>query len=283
MISYGNKTTKGKFDLLKQAARDDLRKFSSNKAQRSCGVQPLSSVRVYKLGGRYRHDSAIPCKICNSCPWCSIPRLAAHRTQINAMAVHALDLGGFVLKATFTLPKRNAKDLNYSYEVLMAQIARFRRKVRPLEFEFNITRSVRTLEETYSDKTFWHPHVNWLWFIHEPMNKDSLAELEEKLLNAWLESASLGGIRGLQIAAQRFNAYYTDEAVRFQARYVTKQSYYPEQVPNKQLDGYYHGLQPWHILELARTGELKWIVVFRQYEKAMKRRRRVVFYKNLPS
>lgn len=278
MISYGKKTTKAKFDRLKSEARDDLRKFSSNKLQRTCGVQPLNSVRVYKSNGRFRHDATIACKTTNSCPWCSPPKLAAHRTKINAMAIHAIDMGGFILKGTLTLPKRNSEDLGYSYSVLMSQIARFRRKVRQIEQEYNITASVRTLEETYSEVTFWHPHVNWIWFIHEQMSLEALVSLEQRLLDAWLSAAELGNIRGVQIAAQRFNSFYTDAQVKKQAEYVTNHSFFPDKMPTKSPDGLYHKLKPWDILQLARTGETKWISVFRQFEKGVKSKQKVVYY-----
>lgn len=280
MISYGNKTTKAIHDRLKIEARNDLRKFSSNKLQRSCGLQPLSSVRVMHYKGRFRHDSAIACKNRNSCPWCTCPNLASQRTKLNAKAIHCLDMGGFVVGATLTLPKRNSSDLKYSYSVLLAQIGRFRRKARLIEKRFGVQESARTLEETYSESSFWHPHVNFCWFVARGMDEESATEMREQLLSAWISAATQGGIRGVQIAAQRFNTYRTDSSVKKLSRYITKHSYFPSKVSVPLDSRGYQGLQPWNILNLARTGETRWIAVWHDYEKALKGKRRVVFYNN---
>lgn len=280
LISYGNKTTKGKFDRLKTEARNDLRKFSTNKLQRTCGIQPLNSVRVLKQKGKFRHDSTIVCKNRQTCPWCTPPHLAAQRTTINAKAIHALDMGGFVLSSTLTLPKRNAHDLEYSYKLLLAQITRFRRLVTPIEKRFGIRESFRTLEETFSEVSFWHPHVNYCWLIDFTMAEETLLELQEALLEAWLKSASNGQVRGVQIAAQKFNTYRSDSSVKKLSRYITKHSYFPSSAPEKSARGTYLGLQPWDILNLARSGEVFWVQTWQQYERAMKRKRRVVHYKN---
>lgn len=280
LISYGNKTTRSRFDRIKKAARDDLRTFSSNKLQRRCGIQPLSSVRVYEQLGRYRHESTIVCKNRQTCPWCTPPNLAEQRTKINAKAVHAIDMGGFVLGATFTLPKRNSRDLKYSYFVLLSQIARFRRLSAPIEKQFGIRESFRTLEETYSETNFWHPHVNYCWLIDFPMAMDAVLQLQESLLEAWLKSASNGGIRGVQIVAQKFNTYRSDTSVKKLSRYITKHSFFPSSTPEVAATGKYEGLQPWDVLNLARSGDDFWIKTWRSYEQAAKGKRRVVFYDN---
>lgn len=206
--------------------------------------------------------------------------MAEHRTKINAKSIHALDMGGFVLGATFTLPKRGSRDLDYSYRMLIAQIARFRRIARAIEERFGIQESFRTLEETYSEVSFWHPHVNYCWLIDFPMSEELLLELQESLLGAWLKSASSGGIRGVQVAAQKFNAYRSDASVKKLSRYITKHSYFPSAQPTKSTNGKYEGLEPWDILNLARTGDSHWITVWREFEKATKRKRRVLYYRN---
>jgi len=278
--SYVNKATKSKFDRLKREARDDLRIFSSIAGQRKCCIQPLYSVRVGKRQGKFQHDSAIACKNRQSCPWCTTPKLAADRTTIRAKGIHAIDLGGFALYGVFTLPKRHAKDLAYSYKVLKEQVSRFRRKVKDIEVRYGITDSVRTYEETYSDVTYWHPHVNYVWFIREPMQDDVALAFQDEVLTAWLSSAADGGIRGVKLVAQKFNTFRTTDSIKTLSDYVTKHSFFDEGIPSPASDGNYYRLKPWQILNLARTGDVYWIGVWHQFEKAMKGQRRVYYYRN---
>lgn len=287
LISYGNNSTgtkaaanKEKFRELKAAARNDLRKFSSIRAQRKCCVAPLSYVRVTFKNGRFDHDKQIACKNRQSCPWCTPPNLAAQRTKIRAKGIHSIDMGGFALKADLTLPKRTAFDLAYSYKILREQMARYRRKVRQVEIRWGIPESARMTEETYSQSSGWHPHVSWVWYLHEKLSEDSLNVLKSQLLQAWLDSADDGQIRGVQVVAQEFNSYYTDAAVKKLSEYVSKHSFYIESIPKPSSSGTFEKLQPWEILNLARTGDVSWIKVWHKFEKAMKGHRRIIYYTN---
>lgn len=122
--------------------------------------------------------------------------------------------------------------------------------------------------------------MNYCWLIDFTMAEETLLELQEALLEAWLKSASNGQVRGVQIAAQKFNTYRSDSSVKKLSRYITKHSYFPSSAPEKSARGTYLGLQPWDILNLARSGEVFWVQTWQQYERAMKRKRRVVHYKN---
>lgn len=278
--SYVNKATKVKYDRLKREARDDLRKFSKIAAQRKCCIQPMYSVRVGKRQGKFKHDSAIACKNRQSCPWCATPPLAGHRTTIRAKGIHAIDVGGFALYGVFTLPKRHQTDLAYSYKVLKEQVARFRRKVKSIEVRYGITDSVRTFEETYSNVTHWHPHVNYVWFVREALDEETKVAFMAEILDAWLSSALDGGIRGVKEVAQKLSTFHSTDSIKYLANYVTKHSFFDEGVPSPASDGNYYRLKPWQILQLARTGEVDWINVWNDFELAMKGQRRVVYYRN---
>ena len=197
-----------------------------------------------------------------------------------AKAIHAIDVGGFSIYGVFTLPKRHANDLEFSYKVLLSQISRFRRKVKLIEERYGITDSVRTLEETYSTLTYWHPHVNFVWFIREPMEEAKTVAFMAEVLDAWLSSATTGGIRGVKSQAQSFSTFTTSSAAKILANYVSKHSYFIESAPSPASDGEYYRLQPWEILQLARTRNPYWVRVWHHYEKSMKGQRRVVYYRN---
>lgn len=280
LISYVNKATKYKYDRLKREARDDLRIFSSISAQRKCCIQPLYSVRVGMRQGQFKHDSAIACKNRQSCPWCSTPPMAGHRTTIRAKGIHAIDVGGFAIYGVFTLPKRPGQDLAYRYKILKAQVARFRRKLKDIEVRYGVTDSVRTFEETYSTVTFWHPHVNYVWFVRESMPEDKAVAFMTEIVDAWMSSASSGGIRGVMQVAQKMSTFHTTDSIKHLSNYVTKHSFFDAGVPSPASDGNYYRLKPWEILQLARTGDVAWIQVWHEFEQALKGQRRVYYYRN---
>jgi hypothetical protein len=279
LISYGNNPTSNRFKRLKELARDDLRRFTGVKAQKQCGLHLLRKVRLGDLPPNVSPTATVPCKNRHTCPWCTPPALASHRTKIRAKCIHALDMGGGAVLGVFTLPKRHASDLKYSYKVLLAQVAKFRRRIRPLEIQFGVKESIRTLEETYSEITFWHPHINFVFLFHEHKTEQEISDFTTALLKVWLEVASSSGIRGVQPGAQKFRSFQTDLSTKKLAEYVTKHSYFIDELPKPSIDGKYHGLQPWSILKLARTGDVKWIRVWNHYEDAMARKQRVVYYK----
>jgi hypothetical protein len=136
-----------------------------------------------------------------------------------------------------------------------------------------------TLEETYSQDTFWHPHINFVFLFHEHKTEQEISDFTTELLKVWLEVASSSGIRGVQAVAQRFRTYQTDYSMKKLSEYVTKHSYFVDELPKPSSDGKYHRLQPWSILKLARTGDIKWIRVWNHFEGAMARKQRVVYYK----
>jgi hypothetical protein len=178
------------------------------------------------------------------------------------------------------LPKRHGKDLAYSYEVLKSQVARFRRKIKDIEIRYGITDSVRTFEETYSNVTFWHPHVNYVWFVRESMPEVTAVAFMAEVVDAWMASASSSGIRGVMQVAQKMSTFHTTDSIKHLSNYVTKHSFFDEGIPSPASDGNYYRLKPWQILQLARTGDLYWIHVWHEFEQALKGQRRVMYYRN---
>lgn len=266
-----------KFNREKLAARNDLRHFSSNKSQRNCGVAPLMPLRVSKVRGKYRHDATVACKNRNSCPWCSTRSMAEQRTKIYAKCIHALDVDGMCLSAVLTLPNRNGHDLKYAYKVLIEQTSRFRRIARRFEPEFGVVGSVRVFEETFGERRGWHPHANYIWFTTRLLTTDEQSKFEAQIKSAWLMAANQGGIRGTSESAQWMGCQSTDKEVKTTARYVTKHSYYVKARPLRDLQGKFERLEPWQVLELARSGDMKWIQVWKGYEIGVKGRRRVAY------
>jgi hypothetical protein len=97
----------------------------------------------------------------------------------------------------------------------------------------------------------------------------------------WVESAKACGFARTSTKAQSAKTICDAEGARRTAQYSVKHSYYPTAKPTPDTDGKYRGLNAWDVLELARrTGEISWIILFYEFEMAIKRKRRVHHYSN---
>lgn len=280
LISYGVKPT-DKVKLAKWNARDDLRTFTVNKPQKTCAASILRPLKWVTKNGHTYLDGIAYCKSANSCPWCSPRKLAEKRQTVVAKAVNTTDRGGCVLYSVFTIAKVPNQHLGTRYKNLMSVIAVFRKKIQRLETQYGILRSTRTLEETYSQDTGWHPHVNWLWYLSAELPPKSLQKFQLEALQLWVESAKSCGFVRTSMKAQTSIRIYDSDGARRTAQYSVKHSYYPLTTPTPDSDGKYRGLNAWEVLELARrTGALSWIIVYNEFEMAVKRKRRVHHYTN---
>jgi hypothetical protein len=61
--------------------------------------------------------------------------------------------------------------------------------------------------------------------------------------------------------------------------YQTKHGQFPLEKPVLDVNGRFSGLKPFEVLQLALTGELYWMQVWNEFERATHRIRRVRFYK----
>ena len=280
LISYGVKPT-DKVKLAKWNARDDLRTFTVNKPQKTCAafaVRPL----VLKTKNGYTYlDGVGYCKSSQSCPWCSPRTLAMKRQTVVAKTVNTIDRGGAIVYAVFTIAQIPNQHLGTRYKNLSKVVASFRRKVKRLELQHGINRSTRTIEETYSQGTGWHPHVNWLWYVNAELPPELLQKFAREATALWVGSAKACGFTRTSTKAQSAKTIYDADAARRTAEYCVKHSYYPLTKPTQAADGKYRGLNAWDVLELARrTGDFAWISLYNEFEMAIKRKRRVHHYSN---
>jgi hypothetical protein len=278
LISYGSNSTSAIHLAKKKEARDASRQFSRLKAKRQCGVHLLRTVRRGDMPYGADPLSTVCCKNRHSCPWCTPPALAEHRTTIHELAFIAERRGGQAIMGVLTIPKRNAHDLKYCYKQLLSLVPKFRRKVKSLEAKYGISGSLRTLEETYSEDTYWHPHVNYIWFFDSLLTVYEEKAFVDEMKSIWIDVASNSGIRGVQPGAQRFKPWIGQKAAKKLAEYSTKLSYFTDHLPKPKGDGKFRQLQPWQILSLARTGDPQWIKIWNDYELAMVKKHRVVYY-----
>jgi hypothetical protein len=245
----------------------------------------MHTVRPYynfKKGG-YDHDKMIACKLVHTCPTCAPPRLAKRRSEIQSKAATAIENGSFVIYGVMTLPKRGNQDLEYAYGRLRTQCEKFRRSMKTIEVKYGIRESTRTFEEKYDEETFWHPHANFAWYFTGTHTPELQKAFSEEALGVWLHCAESSGIRGTSPSAQRFQLFNTLDSARRLGEYMTKHAYYPLSSPERSSNGSLKPLEPWHILELARTGNPRWVSLWWEYERVMKGTSRVQHFKNKTS
>ena len=280
LISYGVKPT-DKVKLAKWNARDDLRTFTVNKPQKTCAAFTVRPLTLKTKNGYTYLDGVGYCKSAQSCPWCSPKKLAMKRQTVVAKAVNTIDRGGTVIYAVFTIAQIPKQHLGTRYKNLSKVVSSFRRKVMRLEAQHGIIRSTRAVEETYSQGTGWHPHLNWLWYVNAELPSQLLQKFQREAIQLWVQSAKACGITRTSIKAQSSKTIYDADGARRTAEYSVKHSYYPlvKRIPDA--DAKYRGLNAWDVLELARrTGDLSWISAYNEFEMAIKRKRRVHHYTN---
>jgi hypothetical protein len=203
------------------------------------------------------------------------------RQTVVAKAVNTIDRGGVVVYAVFTIAQIPRQHLGTRITNLSKVITSFRRKIKRLEVQYGIIRSTRTVEETYSQSSGWHPHVNWLWYVNTELPPKLLQKFQREAIQLWVESAKACGFDRTSLKAQSAKTVHDSEGARRTAQYSVKHSYYPLTKPTPDSDGKYRGLNAWDVLELARrTGDLSWIIIYNEFEMAIKRKRRVHHYTN---
>ena len=277
LFSYGVLPT-NPYALAKWESRDDLRAFTKNKAQVACGAATYGTLKWVTQNGYTFLSGVAKCKSSNSCPNCTTRKMAERRTELRIKGIQTVDAGGTEVYGTLTISPTNARNLSECYSELLEAGMRFRRSIKAIEKKLGITHSSRILEETYSEKAYWHPHFNYVWHVPGHLQEHEQAWFANELVTRWVKVCrEIGAVK--TAAHTQTIEYVTDaEEVEARAEYVTKHAYYPS-VPSVKLSGKYEGLEPFEVLELARLGETKWIEVWNEFELASKRKHRVVHYR----
>lgn len=278
LFSYGVKPTT-KSALARWDAREELRNISSKDSQIECGAVTYAPLEFITENG-YTYLSGISkCKSHHTCPHCSPVQIAKKRSDINIKTAQTIDSGGMEAHGTFTIRCTNPENLRQSYKELLKVGTKFRRMFAKIEKRYGITHSVRILEETYSETSFWHPHFNFIFHIPNTMRKPDQDSFLNEVLDAWVHAASLTGLNKTSKSMQTLE-YETDltQALRRNG-YQTKHGQFPLEKPVLDVNGRYSGLKPFEVLQLALTGDVYWIEVWNEFEHSTHRIRRVRFYK----
>jgi hypothetical protein len=146
--------------------------------------------------------------------------------------------------------------------------------------KFGIGLTFATLEETYSSVTGWHPHGNWFFISHTPLEAHEVEEFIAQIRDLWVQAASDSGLKRTSRRAQNVEFYSDPEQLKVKAKYSMKQSYYPESIPTESQALKGAGLSAWDVLGLAiLTRKCEWIRAFNEYEVSITGRQRLTVYK----
>jgi hypothetical protein len=278
LFSYGVIPT-SKSALARWNAREELRHISSKVSQIECGAVTYAPLEFVTENGVTYLQGISRCKSHHTCPHCSPIQIAKKRLDINIKTSQTIDSGGMEAHGTFTISPTNPENLKESYRELLDAGTKFRRMFAKIEKRYGITHSVRILEETYSEENHWHPHFNFIFHIPYKMRKPDQDSFLNEVLDAWVHAASITGLTKTSKSMQTLE-YETDltQALRRNG-YQTKHGQFPLEKPVLDVNGRFSGLKPFEVLQLALTGELYWMQVWNEFERATHRIRRVRFYK----
>jgi hypothetical protein len=187
--------------------------------------------------------------------------------------------GGLILSATLALPRRPKRSLNHSYGLLRDHCARFRRRMKTIEESHGIKMSIRIFEETFSETKAWHPHANFFWLIPVGMTEGLLKDFIGKMLDAWVYKPPVGA-EGVLKSAQNHRLLHSQDQWKTVCGYVLKHRYYFPKTPQRLYGAPLEKLEPWDILDLALTGDVKWQNRWKEYEIVMKGTTRVKQFTN---
>jgi hypothetical protein len=189
-----------------------------------------------------------------------------------------MDEGGSVMYSVFTL-RRTKAPLTMSYEALQHHCERFRRKMRVIEKRFGTNQSWRVFEEVFHPERGWHPHLNMFWLLPHGMTNSQVNEFKGLAVKAWLSAAdpSHGHVSA---KAQSGEHVTTSKRFKTLSNYVFKHAFYTPENRLSEAQSWEKSLNPWDVLDYARTGNPMWIRVWQEYERAMKGRHRVTHFIN---
>ena len=155
--------------------------------------------------------------------------------------------------------------------------------------KWDIVGSVSNIEITWGQKNGWHPHKHVLYFFRSNLGPAEIEKIRQEISNRYLELLGKLGGSGLDHIAVLVNDAQTEKQ-KF-AEYVAKWDKEPKKNPwgiedelTKSLvkSGQIDHMSFWQIVEwMVRTGEYTPVLLIREYSKAMKGKRSIVFSSGL--
>ncbi len=235
------------------------------------------------VGGTTHVRSVMRCGSVWSCPWCAPVVRSQKAEEITAAVESWLAKGGRVWFVTGTIP-HTATD---SLDVLLNRLQEMWTRAygagsggQGVRRRNGVVGSVRSIEVTRGDNG-WHPHIHALVFV-EPGVPFSVADWTAR----WRAQFSREGfdyVPGVSMDVRQVRTPDTAEGATAIGQYVAAVEGgwgAGLEIARADLKGR-GGLRADQILELASTGEKRWVWRWREYEQATKGRRCIVWSRGL--
>lgn len=264
----------------KYQRQDKARFLVASKSLESCCRTPIAgrgSVQVFQSGDKMSFGGLMTCGSVWQCPVCASKVTEKRRAELKiATDVWKLN-GGQVVMATLTVPhyyNDNLQDLLDNTSLAFRRLTNNRAWKEAMK-QAGIVYRIRCLEVTHGGNG-WHPHFHVLLFVKGQLEDVDLAYLQFDLLATWQNSCVSVGLpmpnqHGLQISSP-------DAA----AEYVSKWGMEEEMTKGHLKQGKKEGqFAPFALLDEYAKGDEKAGELFRDYAKAFKGKRQLVWDRKL--
>src|SRR5947209_10122624 len=263
--------------------RASLRKVSSLKRLRSCGLPLNSSIVAVERDGRHYFTGMSTCASGFACPVCAA-KIRYHRAlEVSRAIVSAIDKGMYCLFVTRTLPHSAEDRLGTTFN-LFNESRRFvanQTKVKEARAQAGYLGSVASKEITYGTSG-WHPHSHDLELFEEELTLRDFATLSrvyyEYLNRFYVQNGFLGlsmqhGVRIEQVDMGR--TALANYVSKLQEHTAIQLSTGNELTRWDLKQGRTGSLMPFDVAQgFFETGDMALLELWHEYERA-------TFYKNV--
>jgi hypothetical protein len=202
------------------------------------------------------------------------------RAELQLLLERHRATGGFVLMITYTFPHEYRDALPELLEMLREALRRSKggRPKRRVREWAGLVGTVRALEITHGYRNGWHPHVHELWLLDGSVPENEVIEvLQEELYEFWVSACVRSGLpkpskrHGLDVQ----NGEKAE-------KYVAKWGLESELTKAHIKKGKKGNRTPWDFLrDIFLTDDPQSKVLFREYAKAFKGQRQLVWSRGL--
>lgn len=244
---------------------------------RTCMTALGSSVQVhYGIDGTTHVRGVARCGGVWVCPVCAPQVLATRGADIQEAVRRWQEAGGTVWFVTGTVPHRKGDPLAGLLDRLqrMWRFAWTGPSGKGARDDCGVRFTVRTLEVTYGTNG-WHPHVHGLWFC------DGDTFDPAKMAKRWRAAYGAEGLEGRYVPHVSFDVSKVEPATDGEAGAYLAKAEWGIGLEMTRADLKRGSLTAPQVLELASTGEAEWVELWREYERATKRRNMIVWSRGL--
>lgn len=223
--------------------------------------------------------------VCGSIWLCAVCASKISERRKNELIQAVNNHHGGLAMVTFTLRHSSGDSLKDNLEILNSAYKKMTsgRSFQNFKSRYGIIGSVSNLEITYGVNG-WHPHKHLLYFFRSNLSNLDLEKIRSELSQKYLYLLGKLGGSGLDRVAVDIQEAKTEKQ-KF-AEYMAKIDKKPWGVEAEMTKSHVKyspggGLSYWELLNLASTGEYKYILLVREYAKVTKGKQSLTYTKGL--